>query len=167
MSVENFDSTFDFAALKVKFQAQRGLIVSELATAQAEIALYESASAYGSITAGTLQRLNRTKTDLDSRLINMDAILAEVDVVTSLSLESKDKIYYYYTILTPSKTDFMVRTLFNHVEALANGGIESLRADEATPLAAKVAVAQILYAEYNVKNDYATIINLAQYMGSE
>jgi hypothetical protein len=161
-----FDSEFDYAAVVTGLTAQRVTAQAEVTRIAAEIATLEAAAAYSSITTQKVASLNSMKTSWESNVANIDAVLAEIAVVQALTAEQKADLYYFYTIVLPRKADFMARTLFNHVAALADGNIAALRADTTTASESKTAVAKIIYETYSIKREYISVLlNFTQFVG--
>jgi hypothetical protein len=153
----DFDSTFDYTAVIAGLQNERSALDSRLIATTAEKTLLESATAYISepSVSSRIATLQNEADMLQSAITRIDETLTEIQALTSETEERKADLYFFYTTVGATKQDFMARMPFNYTAALADQKIQDLRADQVTPVEAKVAVAKLLYQKYPVNSTHA------------
>jgi hypothetical protein len=148
----SFDTEFNYSEVTIGLTRERDNLDSRLTSINAEKALLMSAPAYLSdpVVAARIESIDREVAALTTQKNNITDVLAEITVVNGLSSEAKASLYYFYTIVEVSKQDFMAKTLYNHVAALADPRIIALQADNVTSAEAKTAVAKLVYGSYSI-----------------
>lgn len=150
----DFDTAFDFAAIISGLNTYLAGIQASLDGVNAEIATLENVVGYQDVVAPDLVNLNTGKSNLESIISSINAVIAEINIITGLSAEIKEQLYYFYTVLGVQDRDYMTRMPFNWQTALSDPDIVALVADTTNPSPAKVAVAKILYQRYPINAEH-------------
>lgn len=154
----DFDSTFDFTNILAGLNTYLVGVQSSLDDVNAQIATLESVIGYQDVVGPDLVTLNSGKSNLESEIASINAVIAEVNVLTGLSAEIKAQLYYFYTVLGVQVKEYMTRMPFNWQSALADPDIIALVADTTNPSPAKVAVAKLLYQRYPINPEHIRIL---------
>jgi uncharacterized ParB-like nuclease family protein len=154
--MEQFDTLFDYTPVKAGLTAERGRVQELLDQNNTELASLQNATPYVAepVVAARINTLQSENARNQLTITKIDAVLAEITTVETLTAEAKGSLYYFYTVVEVNKTDFMAKMLFNHASALANSTIIALQADTVTESASKVAVAKLIYQSYNIAPEY-------------
>lgn len=125
-----------------------------------KLVLLES-TPYVSILADEINAINNMINQLNNEKIMINAVLIEINRIQNLSVEDKALLYYFYTIVEDTQTNFMRKLLFNTTESLHDPTIQALLTDVTTPNEAKAIVAKIIYQKYIINQEYYMPIILA------
>jgi len=146
----SFDTTFDYTLVAGALNNELSAIQNTISVLRTQIKLLQAAPAYESVIAKQLASLTQNIDREQQTESHIISALAEINNVQNLSIEQKDSLYYFYTVLGVNKHDFMTKMLFNYSNALNDQTIQALMSDTVTPADSKVAVAKILYDDYRV-----------------
>lgn len=141
----SFDTEFDYAVVVTAIGDEKTRIQANLDVNNAELALLQAATDYSSTTASRITSLNEEIARQTAIIAQHDEVLAEIAIIQALDSTTKDTLYYFYTVVTPGKADFMAKMPFNYSTALADPVIVALQADTTTPAESKTAVAKLIY----------------------
>ena len=156
----SFAETFDYKPVKDGIAQELVPVNASLASITEEHGHLQGATAYNAevIIQDKIIHLKLEIDRLNGQKDDLNAVLAEIAAIESLTDDQKATLYYFYTIVGTSKQEFMAKMLFNHVRVLKDARISALRGDTVTPAASKAAVAKVVYQSYVIDSMRANSI---------
>ena len=80
--------------------------------------------------------------------------------IQNLTVDEKNLIYYFYTVLGIRKDIYMIKMLFN-TAALTDPNVLEVYNDTVSTSEVKLYVAQLLYQRFNINNAYTEIYEVS------
>lgn len=155
----SFDTEFDYTGLLNSLALNITNFQNEISNIDNEIALYDNAPNYTSVTENRKNLLVNMKNNLSYKIQKNQEITDEINNLILETPENKATLYYFYTVVEPDKKYFMIKALFNYSAALNNQKIQELMNDDITPSESKVAVAKLIYEDFQINQEYAIFLN--------
>ncbi len=156
----SFDTVLDYTPVIVGFNAKIAVLQAQNAIDAENLTKLET-SVYASIVTNEIQRLtNKIARDLN-KINNLQALIDEMTRIQNLPLETKEQIYYFYTVLDVSRNIYMTKLLFN-TDAVTDPTVLAIFNDNVTAPDVKLMVAKLVYEKFNMNYQYDEIhyINL-------
>ncbi len=147
----SFDIEFDYSNAVDRYTNIINTLQSSIDKNNTELSLLQ-ASPYIAMIEPEINNLIINNTVYNEKIENIQSILNEIIYVQNLSLEDKEKLYYFYTVLTDDKKMFMSKLLFNTDVGLLNSNVQTIFNDTITLPEIKLAVAKTLYNKYNISS---------------
>ena len=154
----SFDTEFDFTAALSKLSSDIVELQNEITNIDAQIALYDNAPDYTSVTQEKRNELLSLKDQHNNNIQKTQDVINEINALLAETQENKDTLYYFYTVVEDFKNEYMSKMLFNYQTALADPTIQQLLLDTTTVSESKTAVAKIIYSDYRLNEEYSRII---------
>lgn len=158
----SFDTVFNYASVVNGLTTEQNNNETALFMVTDALATLQSANAYANepIVIDKITSLQADIIALTNRKKNINEVLSEITMISALPNESKDKLLYFYTVVNPTKQEYMAKMLFNYKNALNDARITNLIADTITPSSAKKIIANIIYSSYSIltENQYTMAV---------
>lgn len=141
---------FDYSASITGISNSITNFQSMLDDVSAQIAVLQAATGYSDVVAPALETLLDQQDGLTYTINELQAVLNEITNLYNLDSATQDQLYYFYMVVGGSYIDFMVRMPFNYQAALADPTIVALLSDITNSDATKIAIAELVYANYPI-----------------
>ena len=151
----SFDIEFDYSDAVNKYTNLQNRLQSVIDENNTQLSLLQS-SPYAAMVEPQINKLINSNTIYNEKIENIQSILNEITYIQSLSIEDKEKLYYFYTVLGDSKQMFMAKLLFNSDIGLLDPNVQTIFNDTTTLPEIKLAVAKALYNKYNISSNIRT-----------
>ena len=151
----SFDIEFDYSDAVNKYTNLQNRLQSVIDENNTQLSLLQS-SPYAAMVEPQIINLINSNTIYNEKIENIQSILDEIIYIQSLSVEDKEKLYYFYTVLGDSKQMFMAKLLFNSDIGLLDPNVQTIFNDTTTLPEIKLAVAKALYNKYNISSNIRT-----------
>lgn len=148
----SFDIEFDYSDTVNKYTNLQNRLQSVIDDNNTQLSLLQS-SPYMAMVEPQINNLINSNTIYNEKIENIQSILDEIIYIQSLSVEDKEKLYYFYTVLGDSKQMFMAKLLFNSDVGLLDPNVQTIFNDTTTLPEIKLAVAKALYNKYNISSN--------------
>ena len=148
----SFDIEFDYSDAVNKYTNLQNRLQSVIDENNTQLSLLQS-SPYAAMVEPQIINLINSNTIYNEKIENIQSILDEIIYIQSLSVEDKEKLYYFYTVLGDSKQMFMAKLLFNSDIGLLDPNVQTIFNDTTTLPEIKLAVAKALYNKYNISSN--------------
>lgn len=148
----SFDIEFDYSDAVNKYTNLQNRLQSVIDENNTQLSLLQS-SPYMAMVEPQINNLINSNTIYNEKIENIQSILDEIIYIQSLSVEDKEKLYYFYTVLGDSKQMFMAKLLFNSDIGLLDPNVQTIFNDTTTLPEIKLAVAKALYNKYNISSN--------------
>ncbi len=147
----NFGEVFDYTLSIDLFNNQLSSLQLQLNEENEQLSLLQS-SLYQSIIIDEINQLIDSISTINGTISKIQSILTEINRVQNLSVEDKNSLYYFYTIVNDTSYGVKRKLLFNTTQALTDPDIQALLADITTPNNVKVIIANIIYNKVQINN---------------
>lgn len=138
---------------------------NEVDTLNAEITLLQNTAGYDLVTSPAVASLVTRRDKLLLLISNIEEVITEITAISNLPDSVKDQLYYFYTVVSPSYVDFMIRMPFNYTMALSDPVIIQLLTDITNTSDAKTATAKLVYDKYKVNaNHRSSLLKFYRYL---
>ena len=144
------EQLFDYSKSISGFTNEIALVQAELDLINSRISLFQSVVGYQSVVDPTLETLTEQQTILSSRIVDLQAVLNELNALINLDSATQELLHYFHTVVGDSKVNYQVRMAFNYQTALADTLIQELLADNINPADVKTEIARIVYEKYPI-----------------
>ncbi len=161
LEAELFDYSLGIAGINDEITAYQ----AQLDTVNAQITVLQTAIGYTGLISPGLSALISQQTELTNIINDLQTVITELTTISNLDSTTKDQLYYFYTVLACDNVEFMVRMPFNYVSALADPVIQQLLADTTNTSNAKIAMAQLVFENYQISKDHQkSLVKLYRYL---
>jgi hypothetical protein len=148
------DALFDYSLSIQGISNEIVLNEEQITSLDKQIIVLQNTIGYPSIIALALEDLISKKNILETTNIELQSTLDEINVISNLPSETKDLLYYFYTVIKDSRVNFMIRMPFNYQAAIIDPNIQELLADTTNSKDNKTAIAQLVYQNYPISFDH-------------
>lgn len=138
---------------------------AEVRSLDADIMLLQNTSGYNAITSPAITSLITRRDKLLLLISNIEEVITEITAISNLPDNIKDQLYYFYTVVSPLYTDFMIRLPFNYTVALSDPVILQLLTDNTNNSDAKTAAAKLVYDKYKINAEHrSSLLKFYRYL---
>lgn len=145
----NFDEAFDYTLSIAAFNNRLVSLQSQLNEQNEKLSLLQS-SLYVSIVTNEINQLTSSILRINNTIFDIQLILDEITRIQNLSVEDKNLLYYFYTIVEDTSYGSKTKLLFNTTQALTDMEIQALLVDTTTPDNIRAIIANIIYNKYQI-----------------
>lgn len=140
---------FDYTNTIIHYNNKLNILATQLNNNQYQLSLLQGAP-YQTIVGSTIANITLAIAEINTTIQNIQLILDEITQIQLLSLQDKEQLYYYYTVVNDNIINFMGKMLFNTSRALSDVDIQTLINDTTTPDPVRLEVAKIIYDQYQI-----------------
>jgi hypothetical protein len=157
-----FDTEFDYSKVLIHYNEQLTLLNTQKTILVNKKSLIEN-SVYNTLLQPEVDVIARDIAYLDTDITNYQALIDEIINIQNLTVDEKNLIYYYYSVLGIEKSLYMVKMLFN-ISALTDPNVLAVYNDTTSSNEVKLLTAQLLYERFTIKNEYTQIYEIMYYI---
>lgn len=153
-----FDTEFDYSSVLTNYN-ERLTILNTQKTALVNKKTLIEGSVYTTLLQPELDVINQNIVYVDAQITNYQALITEITRIQNLTVDEKNLIYYYYTVLGVPKSLYMTKMLFN-TDALTDPNVLAVYNDTTSTNEVKLLTAQLLYERFSIKTNYPEIYEI-------
>jgi len=157
-----FDTEFDFTNVINNFNANINQLNAQKTLLTNKKSILEN-STYNNLMQNEIDLYNIDINYINDNILGYQAIIDEIVRIQNLSIEDKNLIYYFYTVLGIHKKKYMLKLLFN-TNALTDTNVLNVYNDVNSTNEVKLLVAQLLYNRFNIDTTYFQICEVESYL---
>jgi hypothetical protein len=145
----SFDADFDYSTAVTAIAADLVTVQAQKDVVDAEIACSTGATGYASLLGPETTALTAQQTRLAQQLVDLAAADAAITATNALVAGNKTDLYAFYGLSGESKSDFMIKLMFNHTAMLADADLIALLADGVNDQPTKEMVGKLIAAKFS------------------
>ena len=145
----SFDADFHYSTAVTAIAADLVTVQAAKDALDASIICLIGTIGYSALTGPQIATLSDQQTNLAKQLVDLAAADAAITATGALTPEDKTSLYTFYGLCGESKSNFMLKLMFNHAAILADADFIALLADGVNPQYAKEMVAKIIFAKFS------------------
>jgi hypothetical protein len=151
----SFDADFDYSTTVTAITADLVTVQAAKDIVDASIACLTGTTGYSSLTAPEIVALTAQQTRLAQQLVDLAAADAAITTTSALVASDKTDLYTFYGLCGESKSNFMIKLMYNHSAMLADADLIALLVDGTNTQEAKEMVGKMVVAKFTPNSSMA------------
>jgi len=150
-------SDFDYSSAVTAIAADLLSVQAQKDGVDAEIVCCSGATGYAELLAPKAASLAYQQSRLAQQLVDLAAADAAITATNALSEGDKASLYAFYELSGESKSNFMIKLMFNHAAMLADSDLVALLADSTNDAPTKAMVGYLIANKFSPDSNSLTL----------